>query len=234
MRGAKWPLVLLAAGTVSGACGSSQTHAGAPAGAARAASGSAARFYLRPVYCELPAYAAPPAGGNSVPAAPVSKSACDSTNMAGLPTTPPGRDEPSATVILPTDPAAFGSDSFRYVLGPADMDGSAISTAAAVVDPATGQHSIDLTLTSAGAVELDRLASARFACYQQDPNLPPPCSLEAFELNGVVESAPTFQASSFNGHVALTGNFTAGQVSALVNELRSASGRAGQGAATSG
>ena len=45
-------------------------------------------------------------------------------------------------------------------------------------------------------------------------------SLEAFELDGVVESAPTFQAASFNGNVQITGSFTSGQASALANELK--------------
>lgn len=198
------------------------------------ASGPAAEFYLRPVYCEIPAYTPPGTGSTTVPAPAVSKSACDSPAVAGLPTTPPSQDSPTATVILPTDPAAFNTGAFRYVLGPADLDGSAISTATAVADPVTGAHSVDVTLTGKGAVEFDQLASARFACYQQDPSVPPFCSFEAFELDGVVESAPAFQAASFNGNISITGDFTASQASTLVDRLKSASRAAPQAPAKSG
>ena len=40
------------------------------------------------------------------------------------------------------------------------------------------------------------------------------------ELDGLVESAPNFQASSFNGNVSISGSFTSGQASALANELK--------------
>jgi preprotein translocase subunit SecD len=100
------------------------------------------------------------------------------------------------------------------------MTGSAISDAAAEVNSTTGQYSVQLTLTSKGATEFDNIASARYACYQQNTSSPPPCSEEAFELDGLVESAPDFQASTFNGNVSITGNFSSSQASDLANELK--------------
>ena len=151
----------------------------------------------------------------------VSSSSCSATNVAQLPTTPPAQDNRTDSVIVPADPKSFsGASSIRYVLGPADMTGTAVSDAAAVVNQSTGEYSVQLTLTSKGATQFDNIASARYACYKQNTTNPPPCSQEAFELDGQVESAPTFQAASFNGNVSITGNFTAAQATALANELK--------------
>lgn len=151
----------------------------------------------------------------------VSQSDCSSSIVAQIPTTPPSQDVPTQSVILPVDSKAFtGASSFRYVLGPADMTGTAVSDASAVVDQTTGQYSVQLTLTSKGATQFDSIAGARYACYKQNSSNPPACSQEAFELDGLVESAPTFQAASFNGNVSITGSFSSGQASALANELK--------------
>lgn len=124
-------------------------------------------------------------------------------------------------MILPADPKAFsGGSNFRYLLGPADLTGSVVSHVSAQVSTGTGQYSIALTLTPQGAAQFDTIAAARYACYEQAPSNPPFCSLEAFELDGLVESAPTFQAASFNGNVQITGSFTRSQASALANELK--------------
>ncbi|HET6873233.1 MAG TPA: protein translocase subunit SecD [Acidimicrobiales bacterium] len=146
---------------------------------------------------------------------------CTSTAAAGVPSTPAGKDDPTVPVILPVDPKAYPqSPTIRYVLGPADLTGTAVSDAAAQINTTTGQYSVQLTLTSKGATQFDSIATARYACYQQSPANPPPCSQEAFELDGTVESAPNFQASSFNGNVSITGSFTSSQASNLANELK--------------
>jgi preprotein translocase subunit SecD len=146
---------------------------------------------------------------------------CNRSDLASVPSTPAGSDNEHESVILPVDPKAFPqSPDLRFLLGPADMTGKAVSDASAVIDTTTGAYSVNLTLTSAGAVEFDKIASQRYACYQQNPSNPPPCSQEAFELDGTVESAPTFQASTFNGQVSITGSFTSGQASSLANVLK--------------
>ncbi len=155
------------------------------------------------------------------PGAVNATTACSSTNPSSIPTTTPAQDKPGSAVVLPVDPAAFSTDpTVRYVLGPADMTGSVISNAVAEVNSTTGQYTVALTLNSKGAVEFDKIAAARYACYQQSPTNPPPCSEEAFELDGLVESAPDFQASSFNGNVSISGNFTSAQATALANQLK--------------
>ena len=243
--------------------------------------GTTAQLFFRPVYCEIPAYAAPsstssttapktspttvqhkaspattvptpttaksaagpararltsvalPAAGSTPTTTPasatttapasaggISQSDCSVSNAAQLPSTPASQDLATNSVILPVDPKAFGTSSFRYVLGPADMSGTGVSNAAAEVDQTTGQYSVQLTLTGRGATTFDQIASSRYTCYKQNTSNPPPCSLEAFELDGLVESAPTFQAASFNGNVSITGNFSSSQATDLANELK--------------
>jgi preprotein translocase subunit SecD len=165
----------------------------------------------------------PTAGSNPATTVPPSAAAsiCNSSTAALVPTTPVSQDDKTASVILPVDAKAFPqSPTVRYVLGPADMTGSAVSNASSALDPTTGQYAVQLTLTSKGAAQFDNIASSRYAAYKTNTSSPPASSLEAFELDGVVESAPTFQAASFNGNVQITGSFTSGQASALANELK--------------
>ncbi|HWE56282.1 MAG TPA: protein translocase subunit SecD, partial [Acidimicrobiales bacterium] len=156
----------------------------------------------------------------TVPPSTVSQATCSASNAAQLPSTPSSQDVQGNSVILPVDVKAFGTSSLRYVLGPADMTGSIVSDASAQIDTTTGQYSVSLSLTSKGATSFDNIASSRYTCYKEDTTNPPFCSLEAFELDGLVESAPTFQTSTFNGQVSITGSFTSGQASNLANQLK--------------
>ncbi|MGK3816924.1 SecDF P1 head subdomain-containing protein, partial [Enterococcus faecium] len=45
-------------------------------------------------------------------------------------------------------------------------------------------------------------------------------SLEAIELDGQVESAPTIQSSSFNGQAQISGSFTSSEASNLALVLK--------------
>jgi preprotein translocase subunit SecD len=208
--------------------------------------GTTAELYFRPVYCVIPPYApaststttsrpspattAPASTATTVPAsttttAPanqaVSQADCGSAAAASLPSTTPDHDNPAVAVILPNDPKTNPSvGNERYILGPADLTGTAVSNAVAELNPTTGQYSVALTLTSSGGAKFDSFAAARYACTQQNPSNPPPCAQEAFELDGEVISAPDFQAASFNGNVSITGNFTSSQARTLAEELK--------------
>jgi preprotein translocase subunit SecD len=150
-----------------------------------------------------------PVGSNFVPSA----NDCSASNAAQLPTTPVARDTKNATVILP-----YYDNTVRYILGPADMTGSGVSHAAVVLTSA-GQYQVNLTFTNAGSVQFDKIASQRYPYYQQNPSNPPPQALEAFELDGVVESAPAIEAPTFNGTAVISGStaqpFTSKQASDL-------------------
>jgi preprotein translocase subunit SecD len=145
--------------------------------------------------------------------------ACSSTNSSQIPSTPVSKDVAAASVILPDY-----TGKIRYVLGPADMTGAGVSNATVQVDPTTGQYTVLLTFTGKGANDFDKLAAKRYACYQQNTSNPPPCSLEAVELDGVVQSAPTIQAASFHGSAVISGAssnpFTNSQASSLALVLK--------------
>jgi preprotein translocase subunit SecD len=128
---------------------------------------------------------------------------CSASNASRLPTTPVQNDTQNAYVILPSR-----DGTVRYVLGPSDMTGGGVSNASVQLSQ-TGQYSVLLTFTNSGGTKFDQIASQRYPCYQQNPNNPPACSLEAFELDGVVESAPTIQAASFSGTAVISGSSTA-------------------------
>ena len=196
-----------------------------------------AQLLFRPVICTIPAYV--PTPGSSATPGPVggvgssqlAQSVCapgpaagtgvdpNISSKAGFASTAPGDDVGADFVILPPDPKAISSRD-RYVLGPADVTGADVADATAVVSGATGQYAVGLTLTSSGAAKFDQIAAMRYACYQADPANPEFCSMEAFELDGLVEAAPVFQASSFAGAIQITGDFTKAQATALADELK--------------
>jgi preprotein translocase subunit SecD len=155
-----------------------------------------------------------PVGSNFVPSA----NDCSASNAAQLPSTPVASDTRNATVILP-----YYDNSVRYILGPADMTGNGVSTASVQLSTA-GQYSVLLNFTNAGSVQFDKIAAERYPYYQQNPSNPPPQALEAFELDGVVESAPAIEAASFNGTAVISGStaqpFTSKQASDLALVLK--------------
>ncbi len=155
-----------------------------------------------------------PVGSNFAPSA----SDCSASNAAQLPSTSVNSDAANATVILP-----YYDNSVRYILGPADMTGNSVSNASVQLSQA-GQYSVNLTFTNAGGVKFDKIASERYPYYQQDPSNPPPQALEAFELDGIVESAPAIEAPSFNGTAVISGStaqpFTSSQASNLALVLK--------------
>jgi preprotein translocase subunit SecD len=146
-------------------------------------------------------------GGTPVPVnTPPSAATCSASNSAQIPSTPVENDVSTSTVILPfyLNP----SSSPRYVLGPADMSGNGVSTANVIVDQ-TGQYQVQLQFTGKGSQEFDKIAAQRYPFYAQNKNNPPYQSLEAFELDGTVYSAPTIQAQSFNGSAVISGSTSA-------------------------
>jgi preprotein translocase subunit SecD len=146
-------------------------------------------------------------GGSPVPVnSPPSLATCSASNSAQIPSTPVANDTSTSPVILPF--YLSPSQSPRYVLGPADMSGSGVSTANVIVDQA-GQYQVQLQFTGRGSTEFDKIASQRYPFYAQNKSNPPYQSLEAFELDGTVYSAPTIQAQSFNGTAVISGSTSA-------------------------
>jgi preprotein translocase subunit SecD len=165
-----------------------------------------------------------PSQGSAVPPtspanATEAQNDCSAANAAELPTTPVQDDLATANVIL-----ADYTGQVRYILGPADMTGTGISNAQLIVDPSTSANEVQVNFNSKGSSEFDAIAAKRYPYYAQNQSNPPVQSLEAFELDGVVESAPTIQAATFNGTAVISGStsnpFSQSQASQLALELK--------------
>ncbi len=156
------------------------------------------------------------AGGAA--ASPYSAADCQlatSSVAANLPTTPPGQDVASATVLLPAaDKTGNAADpnGARYLLGPAQLTGNIVSSATALPPDLTVSQPnwyVQVKFTSSGGPKFDQLATQNYQKFV------------AIALDGVVESAPQIQTQSFNGQAVINGsNFTEGQAKNLALELR--------------
>ncbi|HET9061450.1 MAG TPA: protein translocase subunit SecD [Acidimicrobiales bacterium] len=138
--------------------------------------------------------------------------------------TPPIWDKRNDTVVLPmySDFGVKGNHytpDYRYVLGPAEMDGSIVSSASAQLNVQNDQWQVNLTFTSKGSNLFNKYAAAHYQCYEQNTKQPPYCADQAIELDGLVESAPSIDAATFNGSAEISGAFTAQQAQNLANAL---------------
>jgi preprotein translocase subunit SecD len=190
----------------------------AAAAQAIAVLGQPGRLYFRPVECTIRAYSGTrraPARSPANPSAPGASTAQGACGLsperqgAYLPPhgdrhgdTPEGYDTKDATVVLSYSTAPQHG---RYVLGPAEMTGSIVKAAAAVVDGQTGQWQVRLAFTAAGSTKFNHYAARHYACYARRPEDPPNCAFEAFDLDGTLESVPAVMAPSFDGAAVISG-----------------------------
>jgi preprotein translocase subunit SecD len=163
------------------------------------------------------------ASGGTVPlVAPTTQTqaenVCSASNSAEVPSTQVNKDTGGIYGVFP-----YYDNSVRYVLGPADMTGAGVSNAAVSLS-AAGQYEVTVTFTSKGATEFNKIAAERYPYYQQNPSNPPFQSLEAFELDGVVESAPTMEAPNFGNTAVISGStaqpFSSSQANNLAVQLK--------------
>ncbi len=116
--------------------------------------------------------------------------------FAGIKSTPSNQDNPKHEVLLP----ALGQPGVRYVLGPAQLTGTAVHNAVAQQNQ-SGQWVVNYSLTKSGSPAWDQVAQRNFH------------QLVAIELDGVVQSAPIIQPNqssftSFQGQGQISGSFT--------------------------
>jgi len=124
-----------------------------------------------------------------------------------------GEELSRATVVLPEKDKS-GNILQHYKLGPSMVgdqviDGRILSTARASVEPTVGEWQVDLTFTGTGAKlfdDFDRQVGAGNAF--------------AFDLDGVVKSAPNLQTVDFGGKARITGAFTEREAKDLALVLR--------------
>jgi preprotein translocase subunit SecD len=193
--------------------------------------GNTAQLLFRPALCYAPPFsvakgkkASPPplptcAAATQLTAANIGVTA--SSNVAGytsnnvqpdaqfapFESTSSAKDAKTATVLLPGTGAASGS---RYVLGPAQLTGTAVKSASAQLN--NGQWDVNLVLTGPGSTAWDNLAKQQFH------------AIVAIDLDGKVISAPitsptASSPSSFGGQVQISGGFSETQAKTLATDF---------------
>ncbi len=170
--------------------------------------GQTAQLYFRPVLQLLPPQ---PSASTTVPAEPT-------TTVPGSPptsapvdidkTTPPEENSPEATVVLP-EKDDNGNVTARYLLGPAEVTGEALSSASATVNPNNGVWEVEFDLTSSGSTQWNTMAEKVGINGQI-----------AIDLDGLVRSAPSLQTTNFPGSAQITGNFSESEAKDLALVLR--------------
>lgn len=124
-----------------------------------------------------------------------------------------GEELSKATVVLPEKDKS-GNVLGHYKLGPSMVgdqviDGRILSTARATVEPTAGEWQVDLTFTSTGGRLFDDFARQVGAG-----------NAFAFDLDGVVKSAPSLQTVDFGGKARITGTFSEREAKDLALVLR--------------
>lgn len=127
--------------------------------------------------------------------------------FATYPSTSPANDKNNSIVLLPGSAWSGGG---RYILGPAGLTSSAISSAG--IHQVSGQWIIQLDLTGEGSVRWDAMAQQQFH------------QIVGIDLNGEVISAPITQPTQssftpFNGRLQISGGFSKAQAKAIASEL---------------
>jgi preprotein translocase subunit SecD len=199
--------------------------------------GKVARLYFRPVLCYAPPYSASTAAKGSAAAAPTklptsctSKYQLVTSNLSGtigvgtglgyrVGTTPAlasyrsltptkRNDTPKQTVLL--NGLAGQNASERYLLGPAQLNGTAVKKAVAS-QTSLGKWVVDMTLTSSGLAGWNKMARKYFH------------EVIGIELDGVVQSAPltqpTTKAFTTFSSVQISGAFTQQEADTLALAL---------------
>ncbi len=174
--------------------------------------GQTAILQFRPVLCIAPLYQKPPksvhlGAAQLAPSCPTSTTA-NNLLYAYQPTTSPTAARGQRAALLPQ---MSGSKVVaRYVVGPALLNGNAIKTvyAAPNTQSAGGTWAVNFTLTSKAAPIFDQIARTY---YQQKL---------AVVLDGVVQTAPTINSTSFGGQGQITGSYTQSQASDLALVLK--------------
>lgn len=125
-----------------------------------------------------------------------------------LPLTPPEQDKRAATVVL-----CSRTGDLRYQLGPTALTGRLITSADARFESGSGQWSVSVNFNALGHQKFDALAAASIS-------KPAPQNAVAIVLDGVVQSAPTFQEASYPNGVSISGSFSQSEAEDLATVLK--------------
>jgi preprotein translocase subunit SecD len=133
------------------------------------------------------------------------------TGGANFPNTPASQDNANGGkgyALLPQVDQKTNATVGRYLLGPTELTGRVVSSASAVPPQVGSQWSVQVNFTNSGSPQFDALAAKNVN------------KQVAIVLDGVVESAPTIQTTSFKGTASITGSFTQKQANDLSLQLR--------------
>ncbi|HEX6596625.1 MAG TPA: protein translocase subunit SecD [Acidimicrobiales bacterium] len=180
--------------------------------------GTTAQLYFRPVLQQLPASesatatttTAPTTSTTVDPAADPTATTVPATTTTTIDptrTTPPAENAPDKQVVLPEKDG--DTVIARYLLGPAEVNGQALSEARATVEPTTGVWRVEFSLTGEGTRQWNDMA----AKVGQGGQI-------AIDLDGLVKSAPSLQTTNFPGEGQITGDFTEREAKDLALVLR--------------
>ncbi len=171
--------------------------------------GQTAQLLFRPVVQQLPAQATPTSSTSSTtPTTVAGGPDTTPTTLDVNKTTAPEQDVATEQVILPEKDHS-GAVTSRYLLAPAEVKGTALSSASAVVQPTTGQWEVNFSLTGDGTKQWNDMA-VKVGTGNQI----------AIDLDGVVRSAPRLDSTNFPGSGVITGNFTQGEAKDLALVLK--------------
>src|SRR3954454_18259795 len=145
--------------------------------------------------------------------------AFNALDCANTPNPTQGLDE-TGNYILSCDP----DQQLKYILAPAEVQGSQISSAAATVDAQTNEWKVLLTFPHKGGNDWLKLTqkAAKQPTIQAGCGPPDGCNAVAIVLDGVTQSAPTITDPNgiAGGSAEITGNFTQKRANTLANVLK--------------
>lgn len=105
----------------------------------------------------------------------------------------------------------------KYVLGPVELDGTAIDDAVSGRDPRSGAWLVQLTMNADGA---DAFGKVSQRLNQNRIDGLSPRDQFAFVLDGVVISAPTMNGLILDGRPSISGSFTQESATTLADQLK--------------
>ncbi|MFM8304757.1 MAG: protein translocase subunit SecD [Actinomycetota bacterium] len=141
-------------------------------------------------------------------AAKAAVASCDAaaiTALTKIPTTGRADDARDVCVVLPLRATDGGASPGRLLLGPTTLTGNDVDKARSRFQ---NEYLVLMTLTGDGLTKFNQLASTSYGKTSPQDQV-------AIVLDGVVQSNPAFQSSTFDGDVSITGNFTATEASDL-------------------
>jgi preprotein translocase subunit SecD len=122
--------------------------------------------------------------------------------------------------LAPKDEPLIACDdtgSFKYLLGPAELDGTAITDATSGRDPQNNAWVVQLTMNSAGTEAFGEVSTR---LYQNKLSGLTPRDQFAFVLDGRVISAPQMNGQILDGRPSISGQFTQDTATTLADQLK--------------